>query len=313
VPTTPALYFNAFKRDVRYCRSGAVPLTRETAISCRSSIVEFSAKSAASLSHVCRNSGHHIKTQFCLTYGEAWPIDGKAAKKQLGNWLKVVRRQYPEVHYLWVLEFQTKREGMPPHFHVWLDFEKTKAIHEHLAEAWVRITKGGEKQSLVHRHHTNFKKWDMQNGDYAVKYAEKACQKDVPAWFKSVARFWGCSYNMIPESELFTCEAITATTAHHPTPWDMASFSRFAHRVFRRFHEKKMNYDKSGQRRKSKTGQVHKWRKSTVIRQSSGELIDGCFRIPDGRKILKQLMRYIVGHEPDLYSLRASIKARIPF
>jgi hypothetical protein len=194
-----------------------------------------------------------------------------------------------------------------------LDLEKNQELHYHLADAWVRITQGGEKQRRVHRHHSNFTAWNMENGDYAVKYAQKADQKDVPGWFRGVGRFWGCSYNMIPEGQLFTDEGIIATTAHHVIPWELASFSKFAHKVFRRYHEKKMNCDRSGERRRNKKGEVQNWRKSPIVRFSCGEYVPGRFHIPEGRKILDQLLGYIIEYGPDVYSLRAGNKERVPF
>lgn len=194
-----------------------------------------------------------------------------------------------------------------------MDAGKNQDLHLHLADAWVRITQGGEKQRRVHRHHSNFIEWNMQSGDYAVKYAKKADQKDVPSWFRDVGRFWGCSYNMIPKGDLFTDQSIVAITSHLPVPWELASFSKFAHKVFRRYHEKKMNCNNQGERRKNRDGKVQDWKKSPIVRFSSGEYVPGRFHIPDGSRILHQLLDYVVEHGPDRYSLEAANKERIPF
>jgi hypothetical protein len=78
-----------------------------------------------------------------------------------------------------------------------------------------------------------------------------------------------------------------------------------------------LNYDSAGKRRTieagKRKGKVQKWRKSPLIRFSEGELVNGRFRIPGGRKIFDQLMEYVVEFGPDRWAIRAAIREEIPF
>lgn len=310
VPLEPALYFRLYHKDAHVCRNDVAAPPMDRAKTARQPIFEFSRKAAASLSHVCCNSGHHIKSQFSLTYHEEWPEDGRQAKKHLANWLKALRRWCPNVRYIWVLEFQERKA---PHFHVWLDIPINESLRHYLSCSWVRITEGTEKQMKFHNHFRNFIDWNMQDGQYAIKYAEKAEQKTVPPEYHNVGRFWGCSHNMIPVPDICTAEGISRITAHLPVPWEFASVAKIFHKIMRRYHEKVLNYDRQGNRRTQKNGKVQKWKKSPLIRFSSGDLVNGSFKIPGGKKIFYQILNYIVVNGPDRWSLQAAIKQRIPF
>lgn len=184
----------------------------------RQAIFGFSEKSKARLREVCRNSGFWIRSQFCLTYHETWPTDGKICKRQLDRFLEQVRR-HPGIaylgdalRYLWVLEFQGRKA---PHFHLFTDLLAEPEwpgvpfvepiSRDELSRLWVLAVQGlylpGALTTLrFHRDERNFFPWRMVSGSYLVKeYIEKSLQKDVPENFQNVGRFWGNSRNMKPQ------------------------------------------------------------------------------------------------------------------
>lgn len=161
-------------------------------------VFEFSKESHARLLFVCRNSGRHIKSQFCLTYHDAFPLNGKEVKNHLNTFITYIKRQFGnDTHYLWALEFQ---ERGAPHVHFFSDIEPTREHGTLLAHLWVGIIEGGETCLKFHDHPNNFFAWDMTSGSYLGKqYIAKSVQKSVPENFQNVGRFWGNSRNMIPQ------------------------------------------------------------------------------------------------------------------
>lgn len=163
----------------------------------RGSVEIFSYSSRRRLLELCRNSGHYINSQICLTYHFALPEDGKAVKKQLNSFLTGLRYQYPGIHYVWVLEFQ--KRGFP-HFHLFTDrVHEDKQFQKWCARAWNKICGESEQHLKFQEHANNFMRWSMESGQYLVKqYLSKMDQKIVPEQYLSVGRFWGNSRNMIP-------------------------------------------------------------------------------------------------------------------
>ena len=197
-PLSGNFQLEVFKEDVKVRKGFSRPRsTHERAP--RAQIFEFSASSRRNLLKTCRNSGHHITSQFCLTYHDNWPKDGKELKRQIHVFLVLLARHYSGVHYLWVLEFQARTA---PHFHLFLDLESTPENQKFLAETWLTVSgqSSDEECRRWHLHTSNFFPWSMVSGSYVSKYAEKAEQKDVPENFHNVGRFWGSSRNMVPKS-----------------------------------------------------------------------------------------------------------------
>lgn len=169
--------------------------------SLRQDIFQFSDASRRRLLHVCRNSGHHIKSQFCLTYHEAWPHDGKEVKANLNHFITVFKKIFgKDSKYLWVLEFQ-KRGA--PHIHFFSDLEPNREYQHILTNIWILTVLGLSSDSSTYRFHnhpSNFFAWNMKSGKYLSKeYLEKSVQKGVPENFQNVGRFWGHSRNMKPD------------------------------------------------------------------------------------------------------------------
>jgi hypothetical protein len=163
----------------------------------RKSVSFFSDSSKRRLLFVSRNSGHYIKSQFCLTYHNNCPVDGSIVKKHLNSWLTLLREKKPKIRYLWCLEFQGR--GVP-HFHVFLSVShKNKKFRMFMARTWNSITSETESHLLFHQDSRNFREWRMVSGQYLVKeYLAKAEQKEVPEHYQNVGRFWGHSRTMKP-------------------------------------------------------------------------------------------------------------------
>ena len=190
-----SFYLHVYQKDVKVKKPF---LQAPPPIGLKNPIFEFSQESRARLLHTCRNSGHHIKSQFCLTYHTVFPSCGKQVKKNLHLFIENLRLAFGRsLRFIWCLEFQ---ERGAPHIHFFSDIEPTKENGLLLAYHWVRIIKGNEVCFEFHAHSRNFHAWKMDSGSYLSKeYISKSAQKNVPENFKNVGRFWGNSRNMKPE------------------------------------------------------------------------------------------------------------------
>lgn len=190
-------YLKVYHKDLQV----KVPFPSASFGALRQDIFQFSDASRRRLLHVCRNSGHHIKSQYCLTYHEFWPSDGKVVKANLNHFITVFKRIFGrEAKYLWVLEFQ-KRGA--PHIHFFSDLAPDRELQHIITNIWVLTVLGLQEDSSIYRFHNhpaNFFAWNMKSGKYLSKeYLEKSIQKGVPEDFQNVGRFWGHSRNMKPE------------------------------------------------------------------------------------------------------------------
>lgn len=155
----------------------------------------FSDHSRRRLRFLAGNTCVPLVSQFCLTYHNAVP-DGRTVKKHLNSWLTRLRSRFPDVHYLWVLEFQTR--GVP-HFHVWLSLpHDLPGLRNILAVSWNKIAEpSSEQHLLVHKNKKNFIAWNMYSTSYLTKYLDKASQKAIPEGFTGCGRFWGNSTGLL--------------------------------------------------------------------------------------------------------------------
>jgi hypothetical protein len=209
----------------------------------RGNIKGFSEDSKRRLLFVCRNSGHYIKSQICLTYHRNSPKDGKTFKKHLNNYLTKIRQSYSGVYYLWCLEFQKNGH---PHAHLFLSLDVNEENRTILAKKWNETIEETDENYRFTAHPKNFFKWDMKSGKYLAKeYVAKADQKDVPEEYLNVGRFWGCSRNMIPKRK-----------ATLMPDYNLNSFSyKKARRAVMKYYEKKIQkyiQKKTGKKKKIK-------------------------------------------------------------
>lgn len=183
-----------FPADVRV-RRGFQGMRSRVGGGRRGSVDAFSDASRRRLAFTARNAFPRLVSQFGMTYHQSWG-DGQTVKKHLNRFLNWVRRNLPDVGYLWVFEFQSRGA---PHFHLFLSCPANPDLGKKLGAAWNRIAARGDVQHLAfHQHERNFIDWDMGSGSYLTKYLEKSAQKCIPLGFGWSGRFWGASRNLVP-------------------------------------------------------------------------------------------------------------------
>lgn len=164
-------------------------------------IASFSDKSKSRLRKVAANAAIPLISQMALTYHKEWPTDGRICKKHLNAFLQWIRRNYPDLGYLWIMEFQEKnKDHLAPHYHLYLTIEPDLAIWQRMAETWVRITGGTDDALWWHgpKRGINWMLWDMGTAQYLAKYLDKERQKVIPDGYINFGRFWGNSKNITP-------------------------------------------------------------------------------------------------------------------
>ena len=178
----------------------------------------FSQKSRSRLRFTAANSRDNIKSQFCMTYGDVWPINGRSLKADLTLFLKRLRKRFKQLDYVWISEFQTRGA---PHFHFFSSLEPTPENHNILTAAWYDIAGYGQNKVLrVHAHETNFIAWSMGNAGYLCKYLDKEAQKMIPAGFANFGRFWGNSQSLKPTvQDYITADEMELFSRNNETPW----------------------------------------------------------------------------------------------
>lgn len=187
------------------CANGKKPPKGE-----RKAITYLSQSSLNRLAFVVTVNCSKLKSILTLTYGIQYPLSGRKVKADLNRFLVRMRRKYKALLYVWFLEFQ-KRSA--PHFHIFLSLPHPSLVQKRqMAIDWVESQKleGAEysrvrdrklfhvKQSVFNFHKTKPEVWEGIRSPegakrYAVKYALKTEQKEVPPMYSDVGRFWGCS------------------------------------------------------------------------------------------------------------------------
>lgn len=146
-------------------------------------INSFSSKSRTRLRRYLANCVADYTVMVTLTYPAAWPKDGRQCKRHLHRFRKLLTLagMMPS-SICWFLEFQSRGA---PHFHL---LSTGYLGHQAVAQLWARATLGlaslDAGTSVV----------GVQGGSsaYALKsYGAKREQKEVPADFLNVGRFWG--------------------------------------------------------------------------------------------------------------------------
>ena len=181
------------------------PLTDRTS----SGIQGFSKHSRTRLCFAAANCSDLIRSQFCLTYHDYWPINGKEYKRQLNLFLTRARQAFPFLAYLWVSEYQTR--GCP-HVHFYSDLPANEENRRILAGIWHKIADPtNEEHRWFHADRPDaMTPWDMGTGSYLCKYLDKSHQKAIPEGFHSFGRWWGNSRGLVPSPEVITAEEVEA-------------------------------------------------------------------------------------------------------
>jgi hypothetical protein len=227
-------------------------------------ITSFSWSSKRRLRFIAANALPGLISQFGMTYHHRVP-SGREVKKNLHTFLVYLKRAYPGIGYLWILEFQT-RETV--HLHLYLTLSVDYGLHQFMAGKWNDIAEPESGDHLkVHLHEKNFIPWEMKSASYLCKYLDKEKQKRVPEGFEGVGRFWGCSRGLVPEGVTVIDQAIDDRFSH--VPWKA---SKMITRTVCKFQERKY---------KKKT----KW--TNFGRRSKGN-----YTILEGRSIYEGLIDY---------------------
>ena len=136
-----------------------------------------------------------------LTYHKNYPQDGRVAKEHLHRMVKWLKRNGVTAG-AWFLEFQ-KRGA--PHYHAIIKGSPSVTALR-VAAAWARII-GEPLNSDCFRWHAGKLRnkpcleWIRKPhaiSSYVTKYATKSDQKEVPADYQNVGRFWGCWGDLKP-------------------------------------------------------------------------------------------------------------------
>lgn len=259
----------------------------------RSEISSFSDCAKKRLRFRILNSAYDFKSQYCLTYHENVPKNGRDVKKQLNTFLQYVRDNF-DAKYLWILEFQTSRKA--PHFHVFFTVEPNPLMRRKLAIAWNRITKESKQHLKFHKNRKNFIPWEMKRGGYLTKYLDKSNQKLVPEHFLSVGRFWGSSRGLVTDAINYSTKIIgncireggffhsdlcsQGSDPQTGIPYAEWHNLKFVYRCLRKHHEKTVRNIRG------KLGLRGRAFKSSIMRPTSALLINSS-------KIFLQIHNYL--------------------
>jgi len=251
---------NAYKADEKIENLDVLIATHLEGVNrkTRGAINSFSIKSKSRLQNLCLNAECDFISQLTLTYDkDQAPADGLALKTDLNKFLVRLRKEFPGVKYLWILEFQKNGN---PHFHVFTTIKYTPGYARFLGYIWNVVVKGSIKHLKVHQYvpahhykrplkpgdrHGSFCPWDMGDGSYlCYKYLSKSSQKSVPAHFSSVGRFWGATRSLVkPLKAIGTAEfyQLFEDTLNTETG-EIITAQKHINRFFRdlrNFHEKR--------------------------------------------------------------------------
>lgn len=174
----------------------------------KSDIEELSVESRKRLAFTASNADCEWKSMITLTYGNEFPQNGKQVKRDLNLFLSALRYRITGVKYLWFLEFQQRGA---PHVHILLSSSFEEQVFGNLVEKWIALSSSYAESDVSEE---NIRKFNLHQRDgvydfwqnarsnrglshYAVKYATKTEQKQVPPAYQSVGRFWGASRGLV--------------------------------------------------------------------------------------------------------------------
>jgi hypothetical protein len=183
--TSPSDKIIRRRREIQYLAGGNVPKPiSEKTPPTREGITEFRPAAANRLRRYIDNFFLDFTNMITLTYGEVWPNDGRVVKAQMNAFFERLRRSgwLQDNCLVWWLEFQSRGA---PHIHMvgtaWLS-------KSWISSAWHEVS-GAPLETATRVEQL---RCADAAGSYASKYAAKSDQKEVPAEFTNVGRFWGC-------------------------------------------------------------------------------------------------------------------------
>lgn len=125
----------------------------------------------------------HASYIITLTYPSNYPSDGAKVKhhfRVMRQWFKMLG-----VSAFWFLEFQ---ERGAPHFHLFTD---NPVMKDELSAKWYKVVGSNDIKHFKAGTQIQRIKKPHAIAAYAAKYAVKQDQKEVPAGYTNVGRFWG--------------------------------------------------------------------------------------------------------------------------
>lgn len=171
------------QRDIRVRRSYRLTGKPKLGGGIRKSVTKFTNASKRRLMFTARNFPG-LEIMLTLTYPANFPLDGRLVKTHWRRFRQWMIRNGADTG-LWVLEFQ-KRGA--PHFHI---FIREPLDKDAVSNAWYKIVNSRDPKHLVAGTRIETFRYPPALGSYVMKYAAKMEQKDVPAEFENVGRFWG--------------------------------------------------------------------------------------------------------------------------
>ena len=190
----------------------------------RKAIKTLSRDAAIRMAFEFAKYGNQFRFMHTLTMPPEAVRNGACLKAALNVYLQKLRRA--GAGYAWFLEFQ---KNGSPHFHLFSTL-KVWFSHSELSQYWAGVygTKCAEEPKSKKWKKDELSKKTLRNmcaasgrldtlraaggaWKYAVKYAAKAEQKEVPEGFESVGRFWGIGGNVKKlEPEIFATSGAAA-------------------------------------------------------------------------------------------------------
>ncbi len=167
-------------------------------LSSRGRVAGFSARSGARMRRYLRCCVPNYTVFITLTYPSEFNRDGRASKRDLDVFIKRFRYRVSVADFdlpassrvkfsaFWFLEFQ-KRGA--PHFHLFCTHSIPRL---ELSKIWYEIVGSDDSRHLL----AGTRIESIRSGkfgmvSYALKYAAKAEQKEIPSDYVNCGRFWG--------------------------------------------------------------------------------------------------------------------------
>jgi hypothetical protein len=176
--------FKVHKQSVEINISyGRISVARPSGFA-RQNIAGFSYKSERRMRMLLEDTIHLYSHFAVLTYPSDFPLDGKKVKRDLRAVLDVLSRRGVK-NYFWGIEFQKRGAA---HINILLPF---LIDGDDLRKAWFKIVGSQDEKHLTYGATIEEIRDKSKLSTYIVGYQYKRQQKDVPAQFQNIGRFWG--------------------------------------------------------------------------------------------------------------------------
>jgi len=198
-----------------------------------SKIKEYTPRTAVRLNLHLSEFSEKYKHEITVTYPAEFPTDGLIVRKHRHELIRRIKR-FGVKHYTTCLEFQ---ERGAPHIHIlvdkWINYRTLKHM-------WFDIVGSGDPYHLEAGTSIRDIQDITKTRIYMSAYARKKDQKDVPAGYENVGKWWTSNDSAKPH-EIESCEYETQREMHREnrqiTRWRKA-VKRRVERASGRRHKK---------------------------------------------------------------------------